>query len=431
MVQQYKLKGHQGPVTCLAHSSTYRKNNTKAKKKNSVQPLPSCLLSGSEDGTVRLWDFKSSNPSRAALCIVSDGKQEITSVSFHPTLEDASLELDQHQYPFTVYASTGTSIYGYDLRQTSSPILQQHHFQLKSLEGGEEINEINMTTSLSNKKVYMGTADDDGYARVSDAVPNRYVFGSDVPSKSNSDSILLQHADASSNALVTSIAFRPRAKTLDVATGGTDSIVCLWDANRPKRPSSSFTITRDEEEGVNQICNPPFVNSLAWSPSGWFLAAGCGDGTAMVMKVEGRKLTECVRLRGGHDAMISSVLFPQFGGVNSSHVMAEDRLLVTAGNDGSIFLWDLGSKIVNFGIDPSTVFDDCMQQDTGMEIDNAMQGLSLNDKNSKDPRILMGLEHGLKPNAIESSHSMDPVLSDSLFVADTSNDITVYSFPRI
>lgn len=155
----------------------------------------------------------------------------------------------------------------------------------------------------------------------------------------------------------------------------------------------------------------------------------------MVMQVDGRRLVEGCRLKGGHDAAIASVLFPRFGGLDSSHVVADDRLLVTGGNDGSLILWDLGANLVKDGVDPSTVFVDC--NDTSMadvdHVDGAMKELSLRDANNacgKDPRILMGLQHGKKPNCIESCNAFDPVFPSSLFVADTSNTITVYTFPR-
>lgn len=446
MVQQFQLTGHQGPVTCLAHSSNAQQGvkTTKTKTKTNQHTnnkMPCCLLSGSEDGTVRLWDFRS-NTSRASLCILSPNKQEeITSVAFHPTFDDANKnaieDTSKYSYPFTVFASIGSAVYGFDLRQASSPILQQHHYQLQPLEG-EEINQIEFTTAQTNKRIYIATADDDGFARVTDSIPNRLNANLNASSSASTKAAankctLLQHCadtlSSSSAALVTSLAFRPKAKYLDLATGGTDCTVCLWDVNRPRRPSSTFVIQREEEDGVNQVCNPPFVNSLSWSPSGRLLAAGLGDGTAMVMQVDGRRLVEGCRLKGGHDAAIASVLFPRFGGVDSSRVVADDRLLVTGGNDGSVILWDLGENLVKDGVDPSTVFVDC--NDTSMN--GAMKDLSLRDANNacgKDPRILMGLQHGRKPNCIESCNAFDSVFPSSLFVADTSNAITVYTFPR-
>ena len=322
------------------------------------------------------------------------------------------------------FTAVGSSVYGYDLRQTTSPIIKDYHHKLTNLDGGEEINQI-VFASHSNK-IHLATADDDGYARVSDVIPNRMVENTTESGEKRCRS--LQH-DENGSALVTSVAFRPRGgKNLDLATGGTDSTVCLWDVNRPRRPSSSLLMKRDEEEGVSQVCNPPIVHSLSWSPSGKLLAAGLGDGSAMIMQVEGRKLVEGHRLRGGHTMPVAFVLFPQFGGlgVTSSHITAEDRLMVSGGNDGSIFLWDLGAMMAPNAVDPSTMFVDYNNDAESMSIDESMKDLSI----TSEPRILFGLQHKKKPNWIESSNASEPVLPNSLFVADTINDITVYMLPR-
>ncbi len=60
-------------------------------------------------------------------------------------------------------------------------------------------------------------------------------------------------------------------------------------------------------------------------------------------------------------------------------------------------------------------------------IDEAMEDLSIG---GGEPTILFGMRHGKKPNWIVNSNASDPVLSNSLFIADTSNDITVYILPR-
>jgi len=452
MVHKYELKGHKASVTCLAHSSIVpQKNGLKAGNSahgkttvNSTLPAPCCLLSGSEDGSIRLWDLRS-NPSQASLCVLSPKRQEVTSVAFHPiftdVIEPSNAGISTH-YPFTIFCSVGSSVYGYDLRNAKSPIIREFDFQVTTLDGGEEINQIQLTTHQTAKRIYMATADDDGISRVTDVIPNRRNSISSKSSLQESNEILLQH-DTSGAGLVTSLAFRPKAKNLDLATGGTDSTICLWDVHRPKRPSSTITIQRDEEEAVNQICNPPFINSLAWSPSGRLLSAALGDGTAVVMEVDGRTLVEKCLLRGGHDAAVASVLFPQFGGVDSKHIVAEDRLMVTGGNDGSIFLWDLGKNLACQGVDPSTMFVDCHEGSDSMELDDAMEDLTLsipsgvNKSDTKignkgqDPLILFGVQHGKKPNCIESSRASNVAFPSSLFVADTSNEIAVYTFPRI
>lgn len=60
-----KYQGHTAPVLSLAVSEDY-----------------SCLLSGSEDHTARLWDLRNNSRRRASLCIQTGG--EVLSVAFTP-----------------------------------------------------------------------------------------------------------------------------------------------------------------------------------------------------------------------------------------------------------------------------------------------------------------------------------------------------------
>mmetsp|Transcript_11127 Transcript_11127/g.16880 ORF Transcript_11127/g.16880 Transcript_11127/m.16880 type:complete len:436 (-) Transcript_11127:83-1390(-) len=435
MVHKLKLSGHKGAVTCLSHSNSSFHGAQRKKRKSTQNKHPSCLLSGSEDGTSRLWDLRSGT--RASLCILSPNREEVTSVGFHPNSRDfnASLDLMGHgQYPFTVFTSTTQGVYAYDLRQATSPIIVEPDNNLSDLVS-EEINQMAFATAGVN--AYLVVADDDGYARVV-ALDNFGENRSQGNFKSSDNCKALRHDTTSPNTLVTSVAFRPRSKTLDLAVAGTNCAVSLWDVNRHRRPLSSFSIQRDKEEGANQVCNPPVVHSLSWSPSGRLLAAGLGDGSASIMALEGRKLVESCRLRGGHDSSVSGVLFPQFGGTHSSHVAAEDRLVVTAGTDGTIMLWDIGSRTAgSAAVDPNTMFQDSkvegevLDTEGGEPMDEELEQPSV--KSSPESKLLFGmnLEEGEKPNWIISSDSCEPVLPNSLFCATTSNDITVFTLPRL
>lgn len=339
----------------------------------------------------------------------------------------------------------GPNVYGYDLRNTSTPIVRKYDTHVSSLEGGEEINQI--AFSNKNNKVHLAVGDDDGQIRITDSIKERSNNQNNNIHNNNCRTLTHGSDKGSSSTLVTSVAFRPRG--IDLASGGTDCTVCLWDITRPRRPSSSYhiqvdTVGKDGGGGVNQVCNPPIVHSLSWSPSGRLLAAGLGDGSSILFKVEGRRLTEVGRLNGGHDAAVASVLFPKFGGVShlSSHVAAEDRLLVTAGNDGALLLWDLGTGIVNGGgaVDPASMFVCCSGDNDEVEGANAHGNMNnetmqkdlakLSISTKKESKVIFGIPHGNKPNWVVSSPVTEPAMPSSLFVADTSNDITAYILPR-
>ena len=70
-VPSVKLKGHQGAVLCLDHSSSLSKGDPARFNDNMSSNPPAvataCLLSGSEDGTARLWDLRERSDLRAAL----------------------------------------------------------------------------------------------------------------------------------------------------------------------------------------------------------------------------------------------------------------------------------------------------------------------------------------------------------------------------
>ena len=271
---------------------------------------------------------------------------------------------------FKSYTAVGSKVYGYDLRHTQSPsITLQHDFHVSSLDGSEDINSIDFVHIPKQKKTYLAAADGDGHVRITDSIPyrknnDRIESGQSSEASSSTQTLrTFQHSQDGSLALVTSLSFRPRSlKSIDMATAGTDCTICLWDINRPHNiPSSTLFIQQDNDEnaakaGVNQICNPPIVHSLSWSPSGRLLSAGLGDGTCLIATIDGRKIVESCRLRDGHSLAIASVLFPRFDLPSSYfHVTAEDRLMVSAGSDGSILPWDLGSQIAGKNaINPSS-----------------------------------------------------------------------------
>ena len=161
------------------------------------------------------------------------------------------------------------------------------------------------------------------------------------------------------------------------------------------------------------------VHSLSWSLSGRLLAAGLGDGTCMILRLDGKRVIENFRLKH-HDACVACVHFPKFGCKTSKHKAAADRLLISAGNDGALFVWDLGTRAGGEGVmDPTTMLHDGLLCNLPPQRDDL-----------KTEKVLFGIPHGEKPNWLVSSSSYCPTLPNSLFVADTTPDITAYILPQ-
>lgn len=278
------------------------------------------------------------------------------------------------------FLSVDNSVFEYDLRQAEAPIIRHVSRDLTAeLQSDDEINQL-----CVSKQRQLAAADDSGTVRIWDGQRTR---------------ILKPETDGPS--LMTSCCFRSGDQ---LASGGTNCAVYLWDIGRPRKPLDTMIIARDDV-GANQMCNPPMVHSLSWSPSGRLLAAGLGDGSIQVMGVVKKKFMARTRLRDGHSSSVATLCFPDFG----MNVAANtDRLLASAGTDGAILLWDLKRSIGgDASVDPRQILS---------------HDLVLEDF-AEEPTILFGIPHPHKANCMVSSGT------NTLYVADTSNEITGYTIP--
>ncbi|KAL3778117.1 hypothetical protein ACHAW5_008946 [Stephanodiscus triporus] len=199
-IQRRTLRGHRGPV--LPHPP--RDDDDDAHHHHHCHH-PSLLLSGSEDGTARLWDLRTR---RTSVCMVvpaaARGRRDddddydagVSCVAFHPSIGEAVGDDDDHDEGYgggdggpasstihfgecAAYVSSGSRVYGYDLRRhvdvasmttttkttTSTPpmIIRTPHYDLTDDFGcADEINELSFShPRRGGRNAYLLSAADD------------------------------------------------------------------------------------------------------------------------------------------------------------------------------------------------------------------------------------------------------------------------------
>jgi WD repeat-containing protein 53 len=470
VIQSFSLKGHIGPVLCLDHSSNRTSFSTSV-------GAESTLLSGSEDGTCRLWDLRTGT--RANLCIQC-GSVDVLSVAFGPKWSDnpllATLPESSFARDYFVYAAVGTNVLGYDLRNVTSPIISAPSADFSFLEVADEINQIVFSPAMSSSRItstsarkhhsgrtskavvinesprktadlfLLATADDSGSVRVAEFVEG----GGDIQRMTNPTARVYCHGE---NALVTAIAFVPciprGGKPVLLASGGTDCSIHLWEAgsshrsnNMRQSPLHSVSIPTTATTESNQMYNPPMVHSLNWSRSGRLLGAGLGDGSIAILQQNASSTSSLVlsaRMVDAHAAAVASCFFPDWcspsGHAENPAIVAHDRLFCSAGNDGCIVVWDLGPTVGGEKAnDPAKLFP-MLQHDVDEDkATSALRRLQVSNTDDAamivdEPQALFCLPHDVKPNWVVSSGSRDTSFPYTLFVADTSHTICAYSIP--
>lgn len=379
-----QFKGHSADINCLdVHPSS--------------SPL---LLSGSDDGTARIWDIRVSS---AQACCTTEGP--VTAVAW-----DADDDTG-------CFVATETVLSWYDIRMERAT---------RIFESMDEINQIvscrrclrpnqpkKKKTQQQKKKAVstiqksfptIACADDAGQVNV----------WSRAPEADNAKS--WQHCQTLSHTtdtLVLSCALDEQAKYL--VTGTSDCFVRLWSWTTGQLLSQSSVTAVQQPEQQGQLYNPPMIHTLTWMPSSPCFVAGCGDGSLSIGNAQGVWLSRVDAAHGASVAACCPFGNPVWG------------CLASTGNDGRIVLWDMQSLLLSANSHPNVVNEsarnwlfgsrqafDSPNSDTLTE---AIETWSL----TQEPQTLLAWDHGPnKPNDMVHCET-------SLFLADTSPDITMYT----
>ena len=309
MLTHSKLKGHRAAVLCLDISPPVSSTSS------------SLLLSGSEDGTARLWDLREHQRRGACLCIQTIDGGDVLSAVFAPPhpqrrrpstttptpSSSSSSSSSSFAQDYTVYLGVENTVLEYDLRNATSPILseptnnwdrilqnqdevnqiglayynnnnnssknnnsnnnniarnknkknqkkkkkgggggnkkqqhQQHSNHQRIDNDGDGNDDGNVGSCIEGSSLYLAACDDAGKIRYtetttssSSASSSDYSNNHDSSTTTTTSSTILHH-DEHGVAVVTTCAFRPNSKQLELISGGTDCKIQLWDILRPK-----------------------------------------------------------------------------------------------------------------------------------------------------------------------------------------------------
>ena len=299
-----RLAGHKGEVLCLDAScgdgsssgiSSGIRSSSSSSSSSSRDPV---LASGGEDGTVRLWDLQAGRASRAIMLPAADGDGSDNAVNAVCLgLSGAS----EHW----VYAATGATVCGYDLR---APGMLLREPTRRFTPSRDEIGQLALHESGA-----LAAADDAGEVRVYDVAGGA--------------GDLLATLAGGHSSLCGCAAFRP-GRPWELYSAGLDAVCVRWDW-KAAASMASWPLARlfaiDEKA---QLLNPRHAHCLSFAPDGGTFALALGDGSVEVRLAESGEPLAAV---DAHRAAASQARFsPQLRAALLEHARTEIASVASA-----------------------------------------------------------------------------------------------------
>ncbi len=171
---------------------------------------------------------------------------------------------------------------------------------------------------------------------------------------------------------------------------------------------------QSEETQDSYLVNPPFVHSVSMSPDGTMLACGTENANVQVFDSSKRTL-EYRRTLRLHTQGVSQVHFVQAPDGAAGAVSDNTALLLSAGNDGKIALWDIKHET-----------DTTIVNGHAGKLSAAAANAETAAGNTSDRYLRGEIIHGEKINWITSyAHQAQTTIA----VADNSSKISLYPLP--
>ncbi|KAL1514844.1 hypothetical protein AB1Y20_003929 [Prymnesium parvum] len=272
------LSGHRGAVLCLD------------------SPGGGTLASGSDDGTVRIWDLAAG---RAVRALLPPTARPVNAVSLgRPATAASSL----------AFAAVGAELVGFDLRapgvllRHATPLLPASRDDLAHL-------------ALSASGRVLAAADDAGDVMLYDVAA----------------AAALPPLRGAHHSVCSSLAFSPCADDL-LCSGGMDLRCVQWECRRAAPREEWSLLAQEEAAAAPPLLNPRYVHCVSYAPDGAAIALALGDGSVELRRAVGGDL---IGAAAAHRAAASQAHFaPELGGGGGGGVP-----LITAGDDACLGLW--------------------------------------------------------------------------------------------